>query len=82
VTDSAHDPNENIGRVLAYHRRSKHHLHRYAPSVGQLDWANQPDPFRTFADSPKVALPFLADALHTSYADLFEAAPHGHLTGR
>jgi SagB-type dehydrogenase family enzyme len=70
VTDSVHDPDENIGRVLAYHQLSKHHLHRYASSPGQLDWANQPDPFRTFADSPTVALPLLADALHISYADL------------
>src|SRR5277367_627009 len=71
VTDSLHDPDENIGRVLAYHRLSKHHLHRYAPSPGQLDWANQPDPFRTFADSPPVELPLLAEALHTSYVDLY-----------
>jgi SagB-type dehydrogenase family enzyme len=56
--------------VLAYHRRTKHHLHRYARGPGHLDWANQPDPFRTFAGAPAADLPLLADALTASYADL------------
>src|SRR4051812_21292370 len=68
VKDPMADP--NVARVLAYHQLSKHHLHRYAPSPGHLDWANQPDPFRTFAGAPRVELPLLADALATSYADL------------
>jgi hypothetical protein len=34
-----------VRHMLSYHRRSKHHLHRYAESPEQLDWANQPDPF-------------------------------------
>jgi SagB-type dehydrogenase family enzyme len=77
VASARHDPvvdrdrEEDIARVLAYHRLSKHHLHRYAPSAGYLDWANQPDPFRTFAGAPTVELPLLADALRISYADLF-----------
>ena len=37
-----------IDAVLAYHRRAKHHLHRYAASPGSLDWATQPEPVRTF----------------------------------
>jgi SagB-type dehydrogenase family enzyme len=57
--------------VLSYHRRSKHHLHRYADGPGGLDWANQPDPFRTFAGAPTLDLPLLADAVTASYADLF-----------
>ncbi len=77
MIDSIDDPpptgrEENIEQVLAYHRLSKHHPQRYAPSPDQLDWANQPDPFRTFAGAPTVALPLLADALGTSYADLAE----------
>ncbi len=69
-----HEPTatgEHVDRVLAYHRLSKHHLHRYADSPGYLDWANQPDPFRTFAGAPSVELPLLADALGTPYADLY-----------
>lgn len=58
-------------RVLEYHQLSKHHLHRYASGPEQLDWANQPEPFRTFAGAPTVELPLLADALNTSWADLY-----------
>jgi len=25
--------------VVAYHERTKHHYHRYAASLGQMDWA-------------------------------------------
>lgn len=69
VKEPMADP--NVARVLAYHQLSKHHLRRYAPSPGRLDWANQPDPFRTFAGAPRVELPLLADALGTLFADLY-----------
>ena len=35
--------------VMRYHERSKHHFNRFAPGPGELDWANQPDPFRRYA---------------------------------
>src|SRR6185369_6739855 len=69
MTESIDDP--TVAQVLDYHQLSKHHLHRYAPSLGYLDWANQPDPFRTFTGAPRIELPLLADALHTDYADLY-----------
>jgi SagB-type dehydrogenase family enzyme len=56
--------------VLAYHERSKHRLERYAPGPGQLDWANQPDPFRTYAGAARVALPLCADRLQVPYRDV------------
>ena len=31
-----------------YHDGTKHHLNRFAPSLGYLDWASQPNPFRSF----------------------------------
>src|SRR5262249_15114821 len=40
------------GVTLSYHEATKHHLGRYARGPGHLDWANQPDPFRTFAGAP------------------------------
>ena len=55
--------------VVAYHERTKHHYHRYAASLGYLDWAKQPDPFRRYDGAPLVrflcptrgrALPLLA----------------------
>ena len=50
-----------VDTVLAYHRRAKHHLHRYAASPESLDWATQPDPFRTFGGAERVDLPLRAD---------------------
>jgi len=44
--------------VLAYHERTKHHYSRYAASLGYLDWANQPNPFRRYEEAPLVHLPF------------------------
>jgi SagB-type dehydrogenase family enzyme len=55
----------------SYHQQTKHHLHRYARSLGYLDWATQPNPFRTFEGAVPVELPLAADGLHATYADLF-----------
>jgi SagB-type dehydrogenase family enzyme len=63
--------NETVRAVLAYHSRTKHHLHRFAPSPGYLDWATQPDPFRTYADTEVVELPLTADSLTAAYRDLY-----------
>jgi SagB-type dehydrogenase family enzyme len=51
------DPGVNLA-VRAYHDGTKHHFHRYARSLGYLDWASQPSPFRSFAGAPLVPLPF------------------------
>src|SRR5437773_4802950 len=57
--------------ALTYHQQTKHHLDRYARSLGYLDWATQPDPFRIFKGAMRVELPLAADGLTTPYADLF-----------
>ncbi len=41
-------PQDALQIVLEYHERTKHHFDRYARSLGYLDWATQPDPFRRF----------------------------------
>jgi hypothetical protein len=33
---------------MLYRQQTKHHFFRYARSLGTLDWANQPDPFRRY----------------------------------
>ena len=38
--------------VYRYHDGTKHHFQRFARSLGYLDWASQPQPFRRFADTP------------------------------
>ena len=45
---------------MRYHERTKHHFGRFAPGPGQLDWVNQPDPFRRFEGAPLTRLPLLA----------------------
>ena len=44
--------------VVAYHERTKHHYHRFASSLGYMDWATQPDPFRRYEGASLVRLPF------------------------
>ena len=52
----ARDP---LDMIMHYHRETKHHFSRFARSLGYLDWANQPDPFRRYEGSPLFALPLL-----------------------
>lgn len=47
---------ENITTALTYHDRTKHRPQRYAASLGYMDWDTQPDPFRTYEGSKKIAL--------------------------
>jgi len=56
--------------ILDYHERSKHHLRRYAPGPGYLDWANQPDPFRSYRGAPRIELDLAADRLRSHYKDV------------
>jgi SagB-type dehydrogenase family enzyme len=58
-------------RARAYHERTKHHLQHFARSPGHLDWATQPDPFRTYRGAPRVELPLTANGLATRYDELF-----------
>lgn len=48
-----------VDQVIRYHIRTKHHFNRYAKSLGFLDWANQPDPFRRFTGADLIPLPLL-----------------------
>ena len=42
--------------VHAYHDGTKHQFHRFARSLGYLDWASPPHPFRSFAGAPEIPL--------------------------
>jgi SagB-type dehydrogenase family enzyme len=57
--------------VLAYHGRSKHHLHRYARSPGVMDWATQPDPFRRYVGAQLTRLPLPEPAGAPQYWQLY-----------
>ena len=63
-----------VETVLRYHHETKHHLSCYARSLGYLDWANQPDPFRRFDGAALVPLPILGpedEPLSPGYDDLY-----------
>lgn len=67
---------DSLEPVLRYHQATKHHFHRFARSLGYLDWANQPNPFRRYEGTPLVSLPILtADEQPASppYENLYRA---------
>jgi nitroreductase len=51
------DPSSRIAAVRTYHDGTKHHFQAFARSLGYLDWASQPNPFRSFAGARSVLLP-------------------------
>ena len=62
---------DQIEVAMRYHERTKHQFNRYADGPGQLDWANQPNPFRRYEGAPLVRLPLLAahEAPRSPYYD-------------
>ncbi len=65
-----------LQQVKTYHQETKHEFNRFAKSLGYLDWANQPDPFRRFHGAPLIALPLLQldeEPLSPSYEALFNS---------
>ena len=59
---------------MRYHERTKHHFNRFAAGPGQLDWANQPDPFRRYAGAALTRLPILGpdeEPLSPAYESLY-----------
>ena len=62
---------KNLSTVLDYHNRTKHHSHKYAASLGYMDWETQPNPFRTYQGTENV--PLLFSHIDPPYHLLFEA---------
>ncbi len=56
---------------MAYHERTKHHYHRFAASLGSMDWATQPNPFRRYDGAPLVRLPLPEEGLGLHYWQLY-----------
>ena len=46
----------SLATVYRYHDGTKHHFHAFARSLGYLDWASQPRPFRGFVGAPAFPL--------------------------
>lgn len=57
--------------VIAYHQLTKHMPGQYAESPGYMDWANQPDPFRSYPGSRQTDLFFSTSQSGPSYLDVW-----------
>ena len=58
----------------SYHDATKHDFGRFAPSLGYLDWAMQPDPFRRFPGAPARELPRTPVAAGVRYSSLYDGS--------
>jgi SagB-type dehydrogenase family enzyme len=61
-----------VTETLLYHEQTKHHFQRYARSLGFLDWANQPNPFRFYEGVTAVRLPLLQKDPASEHLALYE----------
>jgi len=64
---------DSLGFVFRYHERTKHHENRSARSLGYMDWAAQPDPFRRFDGAPELPLDHPALSEQPTYDALFDS---------
>jgi SagB-type dehydrogenase family enzyme len=65
---------EPLEIVKQYHEQTKHEFNQYARSLGYMDWANQPDPFRRYEGAQLFKLPLLTaddDPISPSYNSLY-----------
>jgi len=49
--------NKKLQDIFTYHEETKHNYGKYARSIGYMDWANQPNPYRSYKGALKVELP-------------------------
>ena len=49
--------NNDLQTVFNYHETTKHAQHRYARSLGYMDWSTQPNPFRNYNGCETIELP-------------------------
>lgn len=67
-----HRKSSDLDTVYEYHDQTKHQLRRYARSLGYMDWKNQPDPFRLYAQALTLPLDHPHSTETPSYDSLFE----------
>src|SRR4051812_29907930 len=64
---------ERFHDVVSYHLGSKHHPNRYAPGPGQMNWSNQPNPFRRYEGTLLLPLTKAAMGESPSYLGVLSA---------
>ena len=57
--------------VYTYHNETKHSQLRYAKSLGYMDWATQPNPYRSYSESQKTELPLSFENKSLEYSQIF-----------
>ncbi len=62
----------SLSTVFAYHERTKHHFDRYARSLGYMDWANQPHPFRYYHGTNETQFELDRDLPPLAYDRIYE----------
>ena len=73
--DSRDDVRSACETVFAYHERTKHHFQRYVRSLGFMDWATQPHPFRYYEGSLQTQLDLNRTPHPLTYDQLYEDSP-------
>jgi SagB-type dehydrogenase family enzyme len=68
--------------VSRYHDGTKHHFERLARSLGYLDWASQPRPFRSYADTTYWPLYPAPDADRAGYEPRRVSLEEAYRVGR
>ena len=63
--------NNNLQTVHMYHQETKHFAHKYARSLGYMDWETQPNPYRSYEGTKKTPLPLAFNQVTPSYIDIF-----------
>ncbi len=71
MTHAACPAADSAAVALAYHARTKHRPERYAAGPETLDWDAQPNPFREFEGSARIALSLDAASISTRFADIY-----------
>lgn len=71
--------NKNLQMVYHYHNETKHSQQRYAKSLGYMDWATQPNPFRTYQGAKKLQLPLSFNNNTLEYSQIFNQDEHNTL---
>jgi len=67
--------NKELQTVFHYHETTKHSPQKYAKSLGFMDWATQPDPFRIYKGTTKHPLTLSLRNFTPPYSQLDEDLP-------
>lgn len=71
--------NKNLQTVFEYHEQTKHFQQRYARSLGYMDWATQPNPFREYKGAENFLLPLALEHQTPAYHLLDSKLPSAPL---